>query len=267
MPLALHDPRCDTVIQFLRMQSRAASLEQIRDRFTPRMPERTAQRLLASLMSIGAVMTTGGSRTRRYQLRTKPGPLGSVVWFPADSAGGEMIRAEIPAPTPPAQVHRTPKPARASAPPVDPGAATPKVGLGLRSPPSGDASIRSTPPSSGPSDPRVNRSTDTPAISPSGQPVNRSTGTPARTALPQEFAQLFASKLAQIIADRDDRRSAELDLQSAGAIEGLTPPEMETFLPAALAQLDTLTAEDAARYHVTPAQYAAWRAVYPASAS
>jgi hypothetical protein len=37
---------------------------------------------------------------------------------------------------------------------------------------------------------------------------------------------------------------------------------MEAYIPAALAQLDALTPDQAARYGLTPEQYTAWRTAY-----
>jgi hypothetical protein len=91
MPFVLFDERFDTVIGFMRMQRGGVTLGQIMGRFTPRMERRTAQRMMADLIRLGAVTTTGDARARQYHLRTKPGPFGAVLWVTPGSELAEKV--------------------------------------------------------------------------------------------------------------------------------------------------------------------------------
>jgi hypothetical protein len=99
-------------------------------------------------------------------------------------------------------------------------------------------------------------------VPPAPPPVPAPPQRPAPPPLPPEFTQLFASSVPDIIERPESRRRTKLSLQTDAAIYGLRPPQMEAYLPLALAHLDAMTVEQAGRYGATPAQYATWRQVY-----
>jgi hypothetical protein len=234
--------------------------------------------MLSQLVALGVLTTTGSTSTRLFHLRTKPGAFGHVVWFHPDSEYGAMICGAIP-PSPPPRVRkpavpRAPnaqhptsnveRPVTARSEPREADAGTPPVSVSAKA----ERAIRSTGSGQVGAAPQAGKPALPGHTAPLPAPVAEAP-TPAaskrpRAALSPQFAKLFASSAPGVISSACNRSRCELYLQSDAAIEGLTPPQIEAYLPAALAQLDVLTVDDAARCGVTAAEFAAWRRVYPA---
>lgn len=249
MPLVLDDARSDTVVRFLRMQHGGATLNQIRSHFTPPIPARTVQRLLTSLVDIGALTSIGAKRNRRYQLRTKTGPLGNVVWIDPESEVGVRIE-EVAAVQRPAEIEAAPKRPR-------PAAGRPR--------PASPAAPTTTPASPAPAPATAAAATASdPAVPTQSVPPAADLPLPVTKSIP---AVRVGPILGRILPDflrrqiTPDRVAPELALPAV-ALFVLKPGEsVDDLVSLVVAALDGMTAATAARYACDAAQFAAWREI------
>jgi len=230
MSLIFDDPRTDSLLRYLNARKQPATFAEIAGQVQPPLPRRSVQRWLAALVQVGVLNRDGGRRHSRYSLRTRRGILGAVTWRDGSAespASGSQPVSPAGAKTRPEATHASHSAGRVAA--------------------AGGA-----------------------AAQPKPSPTSGATAQPSElTAAPApplaQFSELFATSAAGVITARNDRERAQLSLETDAAIYGLKPGEMKSYIPAALAELNTMTVDQARRLGVTADQFTVWREVYPAT--
>jgi len=230
MPFVLHDPRFDTVVRLLRSQEHGVSLAAVRTQFSPPLPTRTVQRMLTSLVEIGALTSVGAKRNRRYILRVKPGAFGSVNWFDPDSQVGQMVAPEPPPAAGKKKVAAVVSTATQSAA---------KVTIPTVKAPGAEAEPATS-------------------TAPVGLPPLPTTKSIVGARVEEVVARLVLGLVSQHITP--DR--IELEMKNPAALFALKPGEtVEDATVLVTAALDRITIEAAAKYQIPKPTFAEWREI------
>jgi hypothetical protein len=260
MPLVLHDDRFDAVLGFLQMHSGDVTLGQIRNVFSPPLPVRTAHRLAQDLVTLGVLTSISGGRFRRYQLRTKPGAFGQVLWFHPDSAGALAVAAPAADPV----KHRAAAAAKRDVRVVT-NAATPK-----RAAPAeidGTANVERSAASRNLRDEGVAAPVN--AAVPAAEPDIRVV-TNAATVMP--VTKTIAGPRVQAVLDKVLPKLLTLSIVPERVLPELNQPAISVFVlkpgedvadlaTLVTAALDRLTEAEAVTYGCAPAAFARWREI------
>jgi len=247
MPLVLDDARFDVVIPFLQTHRSGVTLRQVSNLFTPPMNERTAQRMLSALVTLGMLTKTGYGATLRYRLRLKPGALGRVLWYHADGSAAAVA-------PPPSLARPAPSVASPADRPIDRSTVIPPA------PAARPAAVQTTAVGiqrSPISQPKATASASSPPLPSAGV-------RPALAGLPPELSREYDGWIKSLIQHGISRKRTQEMLRNAAATSKYPREAVETFSTVLLAELDTIREEAAARYGITLSQFIAWRLGYPA---
>jgi hypothetical protein len=207
------------------------------------------QRLLTSLVDIGALTSIGAKRNRRYQLRAKTGPLGNVVWIDPESEVGVQIE----------EVAAAQRPAKTEA-----AAKRPRHGAGPPPPASPAASATS------PAKAKPAPATPTAATGVEAAPTTQPTAAVADLPLPVTKtipAARVGPILDRVLPDflrrkiTPDRVAPELSLPAVSLFVLKPGESVDDLVTLVVAALDRMTAVGAARYACDGAPFADWREI------